>query len=136
MFDSKWEESERVKVFVKGKLLKGVSPRGQKDRSRGEPPDFKFQRIEGAAQDPLGEQKRASPNQSAPCPLGRLLTESATQLRELLEHSADPSLGRRVPSAHRRTTTLLAELACPFAEFGELNFNLGEENRSFGDQKL
>ncbi|KAH0702210.1 hypothetical protein KY285_016488 [Solanum tuberosum] len=131
-FDSKGEERERVKVFVKGKLLKGVSLKGQE---QGGPPDFKFQGIEGAAGSPLGEQKCASPNQSAPHPLGRLLAELATHLRELLEHSAEPSLGRQVPLAHRQTTTPITEFPYPFAEFGIIEAG-GETQAPIGETTL
>jgi len=36
VFDSKGEERERVKVFIKGEITKGASTKRLKDKSRGD----------------------------------------------------------------------------------------------------
>jgi len=121
MFDSKKEERESVKVFVKGNLPKRVNTKGQRKwgTTIGQ-----FLDLCKCSLRNLGESRLGSPIPLSASPFGQLGCRVGPHFGKETGNFGELSPGCPIHSAHRPTSTQIAELPCPFVEFGESIFKL------------
>ena len=122
VFNSKKEERVRVKVFVKREFTK--KGKYKRPRTTGGTTRVKFSEPCSCNLRNLGKSRLGSPIPLGASPFGQLGRRVRPRFGEDLGNFDELSRGHRTHSAHRRTSTQITKLPCPFVEFGESIFKL------------
>jgi len=122
VFNSKKEERDSVKVFVKGEFTK--KGKYKRPRKTGGTTRVKFSEPCSCNLRNLGKSRLGSPIPLGASPFGQLGRRVRPHFGEDLGNFDELSRGHRTHSAHRRTSTQITKLPCPFVEFGESIFKL------------